>query len=215
MATARDIDWSDLGAAAKQLAGNWRDYDCFAWSRGYDLDDADKWCIWYTSSRDSGLLERSNEKAINERLRPFSQGDEPDLVFETHSHWAVGYLDGFSLRVFRPDGTVTPAFQEFCCIKQALEAYPILNEQDYSDMEWQATLENYANEMWQERKELPEGWEGEVYCWFSNNCMDEFIENRDDRGGWAPKERISEALQALGLMSSVVVVENSVVQNEG
>jgi hypothetical protein len=35
------IDWSDVEDAAKQLAGNWREFDSFAWHRSYDLEDAD------------------------------------------------------------------------------------------------------------------------------------------------------------------------------
>jgi hypothetical protein len=204
MATARKIDWSDVEGAAKALAGNWRDFDCFAWSRGYEIQDADRWCVWYTSSRDAGLLEQSNEQAINDRLRPFSEGDDADVVFERHSHFAVGYLDGFSMRVVGGNGTVTPAFEEFCRIKEALESYPVLDGEDYGEMELHATLDNYRSEMWRE-KNLPESWESEVYSYFSNHCMDEFIENRDDRGGWAPREKIVEALQALGLMPTVVI----------
>ena len=141
---------------------------------------------------------------INERLQPFSEGPDPDVFFERHSHWAVGHLDGFSIRVLRPDGTITPAFEEFCRIKEALEAYPILNEQDYAEREFVETLDNYRSEMWRE-KDSSEGWESEVYSYFSDNCMDEFIENRDDRGGWAPREKIVEALQALGLLPTVVI----------
>ena len=133
MATQQTIDWSDVKDAAEKLAGNWREFDSFAWHRSYDLEDADSWMIWYTSSRDAGLLEQSNEKAINERLEPFALGDDPDLVFESHSHWAVGHIDGFSIRVHKADGTITPAFEEFCRIKQALEDYPVLNETDYSE----------------------------------------------------------------------------------
>lgn len=204
MATAREIDWSEVDGAATALAGNWRDFDCFAWSRGYDLEDADRWCIWYTSHRDAELLEQSNEKAINERLQPFSEGDDPDLVFERHSHWAVGHIDGFSIRVFKADGTTTAAFEEFCRIKEALEDYPVLDSEDYSEMEFQATLDNYRSEMWRE-KDLPEGWESEVYGWFSDNGLDKFIENRDDQGGWAPREEIIVALKAIGLLPTVVV----------
>ena len=39
-------DWSDVEAAAKQMAGNWRKFECFAWSRGYKLEDADQWGIF-------------------------------------------------------------------------------------------------------------------------------------------------------------------------
>ena len=204
MVTTREIDWTDVEGAAKALAGNWRGFDCFAWSRGYEIQDADQWMIWYTSSRDAGLLEQSNEQAINDRLRPFSEGDDPDVVFERHSHWAVGYLDGFSIRVYQPDGSITPAFEEFCRIKEALEGYPVLDSENYGEMELQATLDNYRSEMWRE-KNLPESWESEVYSYFSDNCMDEYIENRDDRGGWAPREKIVGALQALGLLPTVVI----------
>jgi len=199
MATQQIIDWTDVKDAAEKLAGNWKAFDSFAWHRAYDLEDADSWMIWYTSSRDAGLLEQSNEQAINKRLRPFIEGDDPDLVFESHSHWAVGHVDGFSLRVHQPDGSITPAFEEFCHIKEELEAYPILNESDYSDREYEATLENYREELWRLRDQLPEGWEGKVFSWFSDNGLDRFTENRDDRGGWAPKEEIVKALEALGL----------------
>lgn len=199
MATQQRIDWSDVKSAAEALAGNWKTFDSFAWHRAYELDDADARMIWYTSHRDAGLLEQSNEQAINERLKPFAEGEDADLVFESHSHWAVGHVDGFSVRVFKPDGTITPAFEEFCQIKAELDAYPILNETDYSEREYEATLENYSEEMWRLRDELREGWEAQVYSWFSDNGMDRFIENRDDRGGWAPREKLIEALEALGL----------------
>ena len=65
MATQRRIDWSDVKSAAEKLAGNWREFDSFVWHRAYDLEDAASWMIWYTSSRDAGLLEQSNEQAID------------------------------------------------------------------------------------------------------------------------------------------------------
>jgi hypothetical protein len=198
MTTQHRIDWSDTESAAEALAGNWREFDSFAWHRSYDLEDADAWMIWYTSHRDAGLLEQSNEKAINERLEPFTEGDDPDLVFESHSHWAVGHVDGFSVRVYKADGTITPAFEEFCQIKAELEVVTALDESDYSNREYEATLENYRGEMWRLRDELPEGWEAELYSWFSDN-HDEFVVNRDDAGGWAPRDEILKALDALGL----------------
>ena len=182
------------GFAQAGEASSDREFTCFVWYRANDLEDADQWMVWYTSSRDAGLLEQSNEKAINKRLAPFAEGDDPDLVFETHSHWAVGYVAGFSILVFRGDGTITDAFREFCRLKERLDDYPILDEQDYGEREYTATLDNYASEMWRERKTLPEGWEGEVFQWFSDNGHDPYIENRDDQGGFAPREKIIVAL---------------------
>jgi hypothetical protein len=154
---SNNIDWSDIETAAKELAGNWRQFICFAWHRGYDLEDADQWAIVYTSGRDAGLLSQSNHAEIVKLLAPFTKGDDPDVVFESHSHWAVGHVDGFSVRVFGNNGEITEAFTEFCRIKERLDDYPVFNESDYSEREYEATLENYRSEMWAVRKELPEG----------------------------------------------------------
>jgi len=80
-----------------------------------------------------------------------------------------------------------------------------LNESDYSEREYAATLENYASEMWQIKDTLPPGWENEVYSWFSDHAQDRYTENRDDQGGYAPREAITEALQDLGLLPTAVV----------
>ena len=141
----------------------------------------------------------------NGRLANFAASDDPDLVFEQHSSWVVGHLDGLSVRVLGPDGNVTDAFREFCGIQEALNGYPILDEQDYSDREYAATLENYAREMWGQKGELPEGWAGEVYDWFEKHSNQEYVESRDDRGGYAPREAITEALTDLGMLPRIVV----------
>jgi hypothetical protein len=203
--TTTYIDWSDVEEAARQMAGNWRRFAAFVWSRGYRLKDADKWMIGYTSHRDSGLLAQSNEKAIDERLAPFSAGDDPDLVLERHPHFAFGHVDGLSIRVFRADGTITAVFREFCRIQERLDDYPILDEQDYSEREYEATLANYRGELWRLKDELPQGWEGEVYSWFGDHGQDLYIANRDDQGGHAPREAILAALHDLGLLPNVVV----------
>jgi hypothetical protein len=200
MTTAR-IDWTDVEDAARQLAGNWRRIDSFAWLRGCDLADADRWMIWYTSHRDAGLLARSNERAIEERLRPFAEGDDPDVVFERHSHWAAGHLDGFSVRVYGADGAVTPAFEEFCRIKEELAGYPLLDERDYAWRVYEATLANYRNELGRLADGLSDRWEAQVYSWFNDHGEDRFTDNRDDEGGWAPREAILRALRGLGLVA--------------
>ena len=205
MTTTTTRDWEDVATVAAELAGNWRGFDCFVWYRGYDLADAANWMIWYAGSQQSGLLEESNRKVTNDRLAKFAAGDDPDLVFEKHSHWVVGQLDGFSVRVLGPDGAVTVAFREFCRVQVALDAYPVLDEEDYSDREYAATLANYRNEMWQQKGELPEGWAGEVYEWFEKHSNQEYVESRDDRGGYAPREAITEALTDLGMLPRIVV----------
>lgn len=203
--TTPNLDWNNVERAAQQMAGNWQRIAAFVWSRGYRLEDADQWMIWYTSHRDAGLLAQSNETVMNERLAPFSAGDDPDVVFERHFHFAFGHVDGLSIRVYRTEGTITAAFGEFCGIQERLDAYPILDEQDYSRREYEATLANYRGELWQRKDELPQGWESEVYAWFCDHGQDRYTENRDDQGGYAPREAILAALHDLGLLPNVVI----------
>ena len=197
-------DWGDVATAAAEVAGNWRKFEGFVWYRGHDLPDAANWMVWYTGSPQSGLIDESNRRVTTDRLAKFAAGDDPDIVFEEHSHWVVGHLHGFSVRVVGPDGAATDACREFCRVQEALDGYPVLDEQDYDDREYAATLENYAREMWGQKDELPEGWAGEVYDWFEGRGHQEYVESRDDRGGWAPRAAITEALTGLGLLPRIV-----------
>ncbi len=188
----------DLEDAAKEAAGNWQEFRCFVWWRERDIPDPDKWAVIYTHHRDSGLLDQSNAEVIAKALEPFTDTDDPDVVFESHSHWAVGHVDGFSVRVYR-GGQVTEAFKLYHELAQAMADYPILDETDYSNREYEATLENIPLAAWRlkENFKLPEQWEGDVYSWLSDhNCS--AIENVDDQGGWPDEEELESAFVALG-----------------
>lgn len=186
----------NLEDAAKQAAGNWKHFHCFIWFRRDELEDPDQWAVVYTNHRDSGLIDQSNAAVTQRLLKPFVESG--DVVPESHSHWAVGYLDGFSLRVFK-NGEITEAFKTYHHIMQCLDDYPILDEDDYSDREFEATLENIDDAAWKLKGEfdLPEGWESQVYSWLSDNRCRE-IENVDDQGGYPSEEGLLEAFEALG-----------------
>jgi hypothetical protein len=187
-----------LEEAAKEAAGNWHDFECFAWFRENELEDPDDWAIIYHSHRDSGLLDQSNAAAIEKEMEEFTEGDDPDVVMESHHHWAVGHIDGFSVRVYR-DGQITEAFKAYHKLAERLANYPILDEEDYSERELEATFENLPNAAWRVKDdyELPDDWESEVYRWFSDpNCA--AIENTDDQGGYPSEEELRAAFEALG-----------------
>jgi len=188
----------DLEDAAEAAAGNWKKFDSFVWFRADDLDDAENWAIVYTHNRDSGLLDQSNAAAIEKEMSPFTEGDDPDVVFESHSHWAVGHIDGFSVRVFK-DGQITEAFHRYHALAEALAIYPVLDEEDYSRREYEATIENIVDSAWQLKHEydLPDDWQFEVYDWLSDNEPSE-IENVDDQGGYPSVESVQQAFDALG-----------------
>lgn len=187
-----------LEDAAKEAAGNWKSWSCFVWDRERDIPDSDNWAIIYTSNRDSGLLDQSNADAIAEAMNPFTEGDDPDVVMESHDHWACGHVDGFSIRVYR-DGEITEAFRTYHDLMEQLDGYPILNEEDYCERELDATLENITDAAWRVKHEfvLPDGWEGDVYSWLSDHRPGS-VENRDDLGGFPEGDDLRAAFGALG-----------------
>ena len=183
---------------AREAAGNWKTWTCFVWFRDGDIEDPDNWAIIYTHNRDSGLLDQSNADQIAKAMTPYSDGDDPDVVFESHTHWAVGHVDGFSIRVYR-DGQITAAFKAYHELAQRLADYPILDEEDYSRREYEATLENLADAAWRVKSEydLPDGWESEVFSWFWEHNQ-RAVENRDDLGGYPEEDDLRVAFDALG-----------------
>lgn len=190
----------DLEAAAHEAAGNWQEFSCFVWFRESEVADPDNWAIIYTHNRDSGLLDQSNAAVIAKAMRPFSKGNDPDVVFESHHHWAVGHVDGFSLRCFNK-GEITKAFKKYHELAVQMDDYPVLDETDYSNREYEATVENIEDAAWRLKKEfvLPEGWVWQVYEWLSNHRPNE-VDNADDQGGYPSQEGLKEAFEALGYL---------------
>ena len=187
-----------LEDAATKAAGNWQDFSCFVWFRDSEIEDPQNWAIIYTHHRDSGLLDQSNAKVIAKAMATFTDTENPDVVFESHNHWAVGHIDGFSLKVFR-NGEVTEAFKTYHDLAEQMADYPILDESSYSEMELEATLENLTDAAWRlkDTHDLPEDWESQVYEWFSDNDSGA-IENHDDQGGYPSQEQLETAFQRLG-----------------
>jgi hypothetical protein len=189
--------------AAEVAAGNWMQFECFIWERARDLDEPDNWAIVYTHHRDSGLLDQSNATAIEKALEPFTEAEGPDVVVESHRHWAVGWIDGFSIRVFRK-GKITEAFRKYHKLAQALADYPILDESDYSQRETEATFENLADSTWRldDEYDLPDDWESDVYHWFSEHDP-AAVENTDDQGGYPDEEQLRVAFEAMKYRAAV------------
>ena len=186
-----------LEDAAQESAGNCQRFNSFCWFRQNEVEHPENWAIFYTSHRDSGLLDQSNAAAIAKEMQPFTEGEDPDVVFESHNHWAVGHIDGFSIRVFR-NTEITDAFKKYHELAERLADYPVLDEEDYSQREFEATIENLTDAAWrlQNEYDLPDDWEGDVFEWFANhNCR--AIENVDDQGGYPEEDQLRQAFDAL------------------
>ena len=186
---------------AQAKAGNWKRMDSFMWFRESEIEDSDNWAIIYTHNRDSGLLDQSNAGVIGKAMMPFTENDDddPDVVMETHSHFLVGWIAGFSIRCLNSDGKSTEAFARYAELREAMDQYPILDEADYSEREYEATVENIGNaaRSIRDEYELPEDWQCEVHSWLSDNDCGE-LESRSDQGGYPSEKSLRRVFAALG-----------------
>ena len=134
-------------------------------------------------------------------MKPFLGREPCDVMEEHHKHWAVGWVDGYAIRVFRR-GRITKAFRTWHDLQQRLADYPILDEDDYSNRVYEATLENIADAAWRLKRDydLPSDWAFQVYRWLSDHDCSE-IENDDDRGGYPSEEWLCRAFDGLGIQA--------------
>ena len=179
----------------RKRAGNWQEFDSFGW---HDRPEgAEDWAIVYTHNRDSELLDQSNAAEIDKALAPFMEGETP---MSGRSIMGTGLADGLT---GMPSGFTATArlpklFAPTMSLAARLADYPVLNEEDFSRREYEATLENLLSEGFDsDCFAPPEGWEGEVFSWLWDH-NESAVENRDGQGGYATKEEIGEALDALG-----------------
>jgi hypothetical protein len=187
---------------AQESAGNWMRFQAFGWDRRYDLDRPHDWAIFYTHNRDSGLAEQSNARAIDSVMEKF--GD--DAVSERHNHCLVGWVEGYSIRVYDEQGQVTEAFKAWCDVQERLADYPLLDEDDLGNKECEACYDNIVevvDRVWRMTDrdesvgEVPEGLYGDVYNWFWDHDQGE-VENRDGHGGCPSEQGVERALAGLG-----------------
>ena len=121
-------------------------------------------------------------------MKPFTEGSDPDVVFESHiTGWSAMSM-AFRFGCFETDKS-PKRFKSTTSLAVQLDDYPVLDESDYSNREYEATVENIDIAAWKLKQqfELPEGWAHSVYDWLSQH-METEIENVDDQGGWPSKK---------------------------
>lgn len=187
----------DIERLVKEAAGNHRKFESFCWDA--EPEDGENWTLVYTNNRDSGLSEQSNAAAIEKEMVGFAD----DVIPQHHGHWACGWVDGYAIRVYRADseGTlqITEAFRRWCDLHDALEDYPVLDETDYSQREYDAAHENIRERSRFVVDDHPEDWDQKIWEWLWENEQGE-LENVDDQGAYPSDESIRRALRALDLL---------------
>lgn len=102
------------------------------WPNSYYGDFPDFY-VFLGRSRDSSILEDSNFCAALDLLG----GESEDIVIERAGHWACGWVEHIAIN---PDNSDKVRIAEE--ILERLEDYPVLDEEDFSEREF----EEYAEE---------------------------------------------------------------------
>lgn len=162
-----------------------------------DLDLFNTWAlVALLETRDSGVLEQSNSQAIKDMIE--KAGLQESFEVCTFGHWACGWVEELACRVVKDDGTLDTAALDFIHdIKNSLDDYPVLDEEDYSRRDYEAaieTLESCVPYDFTCIDDMPEGWAGDVYSWLGDNgydCTADYI-------NWSG---VNQALDELGLLA--------------
>lgn len=199
----------DLAERAEEAAGNWREFNSFVWHAEPE-EGADNWTHICLGTRDSNLMEESNRESIEKRLSQWKGEDDGfgncAVDFTQHNCWAYGYRHMIEMTVYVvKDGVqtdeVTPWFKEWCKIVDEMSEYAVLDEDDYSRRQAEATYEWVQDTGWRFVKEGNERngeWVGKVIDWLEENEPSE-LECRDDFAT-PSEESICRALEELGLL---------------
>jgi hypothetical protein len=107
------------------------------------------WPNYYSAgvgqSRDSDALERSNFACMLEALG--GEDSDETVIVVRESHWAVGWVEWIAIQ--QDNGAALKIADD---IKEALQDYPIIDENHFSDTEQDDANETWRNcYNWQER----------------------------------------------------------------
>lgn len=168
---------------------------------GYGGDNEQMFVTWslgpVIEHRDSGLAQKSNAKTIVKILEndPSLEG-EWELV--SCNHWAVGWVEHLSFRVVDKDGKPSRVARVIKGLFDSMEEYPILDDEDHSRMEYEATMENIENHYGRGKlhDNVPEDWALQMFSWFWNNDQGA-VENCDGQGGYPSDEQFETCARDL------------------
>jgi hypothetical protein len=165
---------------------------------GYHGDLTKDWIPVYSKNRDSAILEESNfDQYIQELIESDYEKGEYWTV-ETFNHWAVGHVTYIFVRAFDDSSNLTPVMGDVVFkLSEALEHYPILDEEDVSEREYNAQMEYIENARTGDYDAST------VYDLINNLAPDELLESRHE--GYVPDCLIREAVQYLDILNGEFV----------
>lgn len=157
--------------------------------------------------RDSGLRDQSNYIVASKEL---TEKYPEDIEEISMGHWAVGHVNTMIVKVIKDDAVdkhwdeideddITDAFKNCMEIADYIRHnYPVLDDMHYSEMQYEAALNNIWNEMPGEcdisREELD-------LVYDKLHEIHDYREDCDDQGEWYHSDEIYEACFMMGRIS--------------
>jgi hypothetical protein len=129
------------------------------------------YCAVYAKTRDSDYLYQSNYDAYKQLLN-----DAHVRFYELHfNHWGCGWIDQLVIKAINKNGKVSKAFMTCLSIQEQLDNYPVLDEDDYSNREYDATIESIHDNLPGDMIDnLPDNFAESIFNWlWSHNIYAE------------------------------------------
>lgn len=213
--------WDDPTYVAGTAAGNWKRGSSpspytveINYFKDEHIDDGSNWCLWIFSWYQHSLMDEANERAIRDRFaKLFAEGKDVRDYGPLRTS-VLGYL----VRVYQERGGVpinklTSAFELMCKTRRQLQQYAVLNDFNYSEMVYDATVRNIeqglrGHKLWEYCYWAPEPEDGNnpgqhlhrcaeaLWKWFWDN--DQQAIEGDDDGGYPSDDQLAKAIFALG-----------------
>lgn len=163
--------FDSLETFARDFAGNWRNFAGFIWTRN-DIPDPEKWGVFYTRNGQSTPLEIVNAEHLKHLLWVYlhhkskQQPAQKQVVEIRDRHFAAGWTEGFLIRVYAPDGTITNACATLYDHLSALREYPVADDEALDKLE----AEIFADEWPDIMKSLVAEFDGEHHPFYDGDC---------------------------------------------
>ena len=181
----RRFDVSNFVARGKYIPENIQKWERASNYMGEDYDD---YYVVYTTSRDADLLGQSNWNAMLEKLENM---DGVEVI--RASHWAVGWVEFIIVHEDFED-----ALMEADNLIAQLNEYPVLDEEDWSQREFDDTIENIQIE-----GRIGEADARKVFSYLWEHDQRE-VEAVDGFGGYPSEESINKAMLYLMKKGDIV-----------
>lgn len=195
--STREIEPEDIDNAIEYPSSFYYSGDLEIYDAPYNPNETDRWVLGAVfRTRDSSLLESSNADALIKHLES-DPSLEDDWTVTGSNHFLVGWVDHLSFKLLDAPGEPSRIFRLIMEWFDALSDYPVADEEDYSERQWDAFVENVA---WacsdHVRSSAPDDYAEVVADWMACNGIAEDSYHNPEQCSVSDEEAI-EALAAL------------------